>query len=71
MHPQQEKRTNPQNYSKVEDIVEEDEVKNIDSGNECVVDQDIKEGCNSEDANLEAETKSSKSLNRYDGKEGS
>ena len=51
--------------------MEQDEINNIDSGNECVVDQDIKEGCNSEDANLEAETKSSNSLNRYDGKEGS
>ena len=54
----------------MEDILEQDEINNIDSGNECVVDHDIKGECNGEDENLEAESKSPKSSNRSDGKEG-
>ena len=49
--------------------MEQDEINNIDSVNECVVDHEIKEDCNGEDENLEAESKSSKSSNRSDGKE--
>ena len=50
--------------------MEAGEINNIDSGNKCVADHDIKEECNGEDENLEAESKSPKSSNRSDGKEG-
>ena len=50
--------------------MEEEEVNDIDSGNECVVDNDIKEECNGEDENLEAESKSPKFPKRCEG-EGS
>ena len=58
IHPQQEKKACPQNLSsesisKVEDILEEDAINNIDSGNECVEDHDIKEECNGKDENLD------------------
>ena len=49
--------------------MEQDETNNIDSGNGCVLDHDITEECNGEDENLEAESKTSKSSNRNDGKE--
>eukprot|EP00090_Calanus_glacialis_P038120 TRINITY_DN6651_c0_g1_i6.p1 TRINITY_DN6651_c0_g1~~TRINITY_DN6651_c0_g1_i6.p1 ORF type:complete len:308 (-),score=106.42 TRINITY_DN6651_c0_g1_i6:134-967(-) len=74
IHPQQEKRACPQNLSsesisKVEDIMEEDEINAIDSGNECVGDHDIKEECIGKDSNLETESNFSKSSNRYDESE--
>ena len=73
IHPQQEKGAYPQNLSsesisKVEDIIEEDAINTIDSGNECVGDHGIKEESNGKDANLEAESNFCKSSNRYDGK---
>ena len=73
VHTQQEKRNHPQNLSsetisKVEDIMEEEEINNIDSGNECLGDHDIKEEYNGKDENIEAESNFSKSSNRYDGK---
>ena len=73
IHPQQEKKACPQNLSsesisKVEDILEEDEINTIDSGNKCVGDHDIREECNGKDENLEAKSNFSNSSNRYDGK---
>ena len=70
-HPQQEKRKHPQNLSsesisKVEDIMEEDEINTIDSGNECDGNDAVSRECNGDDKNDEAENNSTKT--RYDGR---